>query len=221
MRRAITGPGIFLLALLLPAPVTLRAQDAAAIVGRAARVYRDLGSLKADFAQVIDDQMLGRSESRGTLIQAGPNRLSMRFSDPAGDAIVVDGKYVWIYTPSTVPGQVIRSAVPSGGPVYGVNLLGWFLDRPSERYRMRYVRADTLDGRPVDVVELTPRSPEMPFQRAVVWIDRGSALPRRLEIEERPGSTRTLTLSHMQVDPKIPAGTFAFTVPDGVRVVDQ
>ena len=93
----------------LTAPIAIaRGQDAQAIVGRSSRVYRSLSRLKADFVQLIDNPMIDSAESRGTLVQAGPDKLAMRFTDPPGEAIVIDGRYVWIYTPSTTPGQVIR-----------------------------------------------------------------------------------------------------------------
>jgi outer membrane lipoprotein carrier protein len=214
---------LLLLSLLaLAAPVAgAAAQDATAIVGRSSRVYRSLSSLKADFVQVIDNPMIDSAESRGTLVQAGPDRLAMRFSDPPGEAIVIDGRHVWIYTPSTTPGQVIRMPVPSGGPVYGYNMLGWLLDRPAERYTASYVRADRLDGRSVDVVRLVPAVPDLPFERAVLWLDRDDGLPRRLEITEPSGALRTLTLSKLRVNQRVSDKTFTFEVPEGVRVVDQ
>jgi outer membrane lipoprotein carrier protein len=206
---------------LLSPRARLDAQDAQAIVGRSSRVYRSLSSLRADFVQVIDNPMIDSAESRGTLVQAGPDKLSMRFSDPPGEAIVIDGQHVWVYTPSTTPGQVLRLAVPSGGPVYGYNILAWLLDRPAERYQASYLRTDKLNGRPMDVIELVPAVPDLPFERAVVWLDRDDALPRRLEITERTGSKRTLTLSRMQVNRSVPDRTFTFEAPPGVRVVDQ
>ena len=214
---------LLLLSLLaLAAPVAgASAQDATAIVGRSSRVYRSLSSLKADFVQVIDNPMIDSAESRGTLVQAGPDKLAMRFTDPPGEAIVIDGRHVWIYTPSTTPGQVIRMPVPSGGPVYGYNMLGWLLDRPAERYTASYVRADRLNGRSVDVVRLVPAVPDLPFERAVLWLDRDDGLPRRLEITEPSGALRTLTLSKMRVNQRVPDRTFTFEVPEGVRVVDQ
>ncbi|MEZ0334123.1 MAG: outer membrane lipoprotein carrier protein LolA, partial [Gemmatimonadales bacterium] len=145
----------------------------------------------------------------------------MRFSDPPGEAIVIDGEHVWIYTPSTVPGQVIRTAVPSGGPVYGYNILSWLLDRPAERYEVKYLRKENLGGREMDVVELIPTMPDLPFERAVVWLDRDDALPRRLEILERSGATRTLTLSKLRANQPVSDKTFKFEVPADVRVVDQ
>jgi outer membrane lipoprotein carrier protein len=213
----------------LPAPAAVAplaaqqapATDAGALIGRAARVYRSLGSLQADFAQQIDDEMVGKSTSAGTLLQAGQAKLAMRFRDPAGDAIVLDGKQVWIYTPSTTPGQVLRMGLPSGGPVYGYNLLAWFLDRPTERYQARYLRADQVSGTAVDVIELIPLNQDMPFARAVISLGRADALPRRLEIQERAGGTRTLTLTNLRVNRGVPAKAFEFEVPAGVRVVDQ
>jgi outer membrane lipoprotein carrier protein len=177
--------------------------------------------MRADFVQVIDNPMIDSAESRGTLVQAGNDKLAMRFSDPPGEAIVIDGQHVWVYTPSTTPGQVIRMGVPSGGPAYGYNMLAWLLDRPAERYSATYVRPDKLNGRAVDVVELVPAVPDLPFDRAIVWLDKEDGLPRRLEITEHSGATRTLTLSKMRVNQSVPDRTFTFEVPSGVRVVDQ
>ncbi len=200
-----------------PAGAQANAKD---VVARAARAYGDLSSLTADFEQRIEDSLIGTFDSRGNLVQAGQNRLAMRFNDPAGDAIVIDGRQVWVYTPSTAPGQVIRMPLPSG-PVYGFNVLSWILDKPAERYRMRYVRADRVAGRVVDVVELIPITAELPFSRALVWLDREDHLPRRLEITERRGGTRTITLSRVRTNETIAPKAFAFDVPRGVRIVDQ
>jgi outer membrane lipoprotein carrier protein len=198
-----------------------QAQDADELIGRASQVYRSLASLRADFVQVIDNPMIDSAESKGALVQAGDAKLSMRFTDPPGEAIVIDGKHVWIYTPSSVPGQVIRVRVPSGGPVYGYNLLAWLLDRPAQRYKASYLRSERVRGRNTDVIQLVPAVPDLPFTRAIVWLDRDDALPRRLEIHEQSGATRTLRLSRLRVNESVPKQTFAFKVPAGARVVDQ
>jgi outer membrane lipoprotein carrier protein len=215
MRLLIAG----LLAMTLTAGA--HAQDAESIVGRSSRVYRSLSSLSADFVQVIDNPMIDSAESRGTLVQAGSSKLAMRFTEPPGEAVIIDGQHVWVYTPSTVPGQVLRMKAPSGGPVYGYNLLAWFLDRPAERYEVKFVRQDKVGARAVEVVELTPAVPDLPFERAVLWLDRQDGLPRRLEITEKSGALRTLALSNLRLNRRVPESTFQFQVPSGVRVVDQ
>jgi outer membrane lipoprotein carrier protein len=212
---------LLVLAALVATMEPVQGPDADAIVGRSSRVYRSLSSLSADFVQVIDNPMIDSAESRGTLVQAGQDKLAMRFTDPPGEALVIDGRSIWIYTPSTTPGQVIRMAVPSGGPVYGYNILGWLLDRPAERYTASYVRPDRLNGRDVDVVRLEPAVPDLPFERAIVSLDKEDGLPRRLEITEHSGALRTLTLSKVRVNRSVPKDTFTFQVPSGVRVVDQ
>jgi outer membrane lipoprotein-sorting protein len=213
---------VFVAFLLAVMPVALPAQqgDGNAIAARAARVYRSLSSLSAEFTQVIDDEALGRLESRGTLVQSGQNKLAMRFSDPKGDAIVVDGKHVWVYTPSTTDNQVIRMPLPSG-PVYGFNLMAWLLDRPTERYRITYLKREFVDFAQVDVLQFEPTSAQMPFRKAILWIDRDSGLPRKMEIEEEPGAVRTLTLTKLKTNQPVGEKTFRFDVPSGVRVVDQ
>jgi outer membrane lipoprotein carrier protein len=212
---------LLLLGLLAVAPAAARAQDANALVGRSSRVYRSLSSLTADFVQLIDNPMIDSAESRGKLVQAGPDKLAMRFTDPPGEAVIIDGRSVWVYTPSTTPGQVIRMSVPSGGPIYGYNMLAWLLDRPAERYTASYLQADVVGGRSMDVVELVPAVPDLPFEKAVLWLDRADGIPRRLEITEHSGATRTLTLSKVRVNQSVPDSTFRFAVPSGVRVVDQ
>jgi outer membrane lipoprotein carrier protein len=199
---------------------TVALQDPAAIAQRASRIYRNLTSIRADFHQVIEDRMIGAQESRGHLVQSGASKLAMRFTDPEGDAIVLDGTSVWIYTPSTTPGQVIRSAIPHD-PVYGPNVLARILDRPTERYQLGYLRPDTLGAQVVDVVEFIPAVEDPLFRRAVIWFDRAAGLPRRLELQEIGGVQRMLDLFRIRLNLPVSAETFRFRVPPGVRVVER
>jgi outer membrane lipoprotein-sorting protein len=73
----------------------------------------------------------------------------------------------------------------------------------------------------VDVIQLVPTVPDMPFTKAVIWLDRDDGLPRRLEIQEESGAQRTLDLSHFRLNQALPDDTFRFKVPKGVRIVDQ
>jgi outer membrane lipoprotein carrier protein len=194
--------------------------DPRVLIERSARAYQQAKSFRATFRQILADSMIGTYESEGSLIQAGESKLAMRFTDPAGDAIVMDGEHIWVYTPSTTPGQVIRLKVPSD-PTYGPNLLAWFLTNPTERYSSRFVKSDAVGGRGVDVVALTPLDRSMPFTEALVYLDQYDYLPRRLEVLERTGNRRTLILTAVETNHRNAPNTFTFEVPNGVRVVDQ
>lgn len=212
-----------LAALLLPtigsAQVPASSDPAPEIVTKAARIYRGLSGLQADFRQKLADKRLGDQSSKGTLYQSG-NRFAMRFSDPAGEAVILDGSKLWVYTPSDNPGVVVRYPPPTS-PVFGYNILDWFLKSPLDRYRVSFVKSETIDGRVTDAVQLQPLVPgEFQFRRATLWFDRADGLPRRIQTDEGP-QTRTVDLANVRTNGTFPTGIFAFKVPNGVKVVDQ
>src|SRR5256885_8260441 len=130
--------------------LALQSPDPWPILDRASQTYQTVTSLSATFVQIITNPMIGTPDTtRGRLYQMRPSRFSMRFTAPKGDRIVADGRFLWLYTPSTTPGQVIRSRIPEYGTT-GPNLIGQFVEQPRERYTAQYVRADSLPdgGRP-------------------------------------------------------------------------
>lgn len=198
-------------------------QDPAPILDRASASFDTVRTLSADFVQIVENPMLGDPDTtRGRLYQQRPSFFAMRFSDPKNDRIVADGRRLWLYTPSTTPGQVIRSTIPGTGTT-GPNLIGQFVEHPRERYTARYMRADSIAGVPVDVIALTPRTraADLPYTDATVWIAKQDGLVRRIDIVENSGQRRSITLQHLMVNGAIPAREFRFSPTSGVRVVDQ
>lgn len=217
------GPvaGCISLPLLLLVGTPLAGQDAPAVLARAESAYRDLRSLRAEFEQVISNPMLGAPEtSRGTLYLAPPERFAMRFTEPAGDRIVADGEWLWAYTPSTVPGQVIRQAVPPTGP-NTPNLFAQFVDRPLERYEATYAGRDAVAGEPVELITLVPKVEGLPFRRTTIAVSTRTGLVRRLAIVEESGQRRTLTLLAVAPNAPVLPAEVKFDVPRGVRVVSR
>jgi outer membrane lipoprotein carrier protein len=215
--------GLMVTAALLTAepPNRRTAQDPGPVLDRASASFDTVKTLSADFIQVVENPMLGDPDTtRGRLYQQRPNYFAMRFSDPKNDRIVADGRRLWLYTPSTTPGQVIRSTIPGTGTT-GPNLIGQFVEHPRERYTARHVRSDAIEGVAVDVITLTPRATDLPYSEATVWIANQDGLIRRIEIVENSGQRRTITLKNLTVNTSIPAREFRFAPTSGVRVVDQ
>lgn len=204
-------------------PVRPTAQDPWPVLDHATATYKTIQTLSADFVQVIENPMVGPPDTtRGRLYQQRPSRFAMRFSVPPSDRIVADGKYLWLYTPSTTPGQVIRSRIPETGTT-GPNLIGQFVERPHERYTARYVRPDSLpDGAgAADVIALVPKTDDQPYSDAVIWVGREDGLVHQLEITETSGQRRTVILRRIRVNAGVPGRELTFSPPAGVRVVDQ
>jgi outer membrane lipoprotein carrier protein len=203
-------------------PTRLAAQDPWPILEGASAAYQTVGAFSADFVQVVMNPLAGEPDTTwGKLYQKPPNLFAMRFTHPKGDRIVADGRSLWLYTPSTTPGQVIRTPIPAVGTT-GPNLIGQFVDRAHERYRARYVRADTLSPDGVaDVIALDPKDSSLPYRRAVIWIARNDSLVRRMEIAEMSGQQRVVILRGLQAHADVPGREFKFSVPRGVQVIDQ
>ncbi len=202
-------------------PNRLTAQDPWPVLDHASQTYQTIANLSADFVQVVANPMIGAPDTtRGRLYQMRPSRFAMRFTDPKGDRIVADGRYLWLYTPSTTPGQVIRSRIPEVGTT-GPNLIGQFVERPRERYTARYVRSDSLGDGVADIVTLKPKTGDQPYSAATIWIRRDDGLVQRMEIAEASGQDRTVVLTNLKVNAGVPGREFTFSPPGGVRVVDQ
>ncbi|HEX6050133.1 MAG TPA: outer membrane lipoprotein carrier protein LolA, partial [Gemmatimonadaceae bacterium] len=164
---------------------TVQAQPADAVLQRAVRAYRNVKTVRASFAQTITNPLLGATvRSTGEVVQRRPSQISVRFTDPAGDRIVADGKWVWYYLPSSTPGQVFRSRITkdaNGTP----DLTAQFLDAPASRFQVTDLGRDTVNGRPARVLSLVPKpGVEAGFTKAIIWVDSADALIRQFELTE-------------------------------------
>ncbi len=116
----------------------LRAQSHAAAQGdlldRAVTEWAKVKTARATFEQTITNSLTGRTmTTTGEYQQERPGRLAVVFSSPANDRIVADGKFVWLYLPSSAPDQVIKTAQGAGG-TGTVDITAQFLTAPRTRY---------------------------------------------------------------------------------------
>ncbi len=189
-------------------------------IDAAVRAYGEIQTAKASFEQTIRNPLIGSTlHSKGEFFQSRPNRFAFRFSDPAGDVILCDGHNLWIYLPSSAPGQVRRT--PCGGEGAGsLDLIGEFFSNPRERYSIGDGGTATIGTRQSQVVVLTPRAPEAAFVRAKVWIDPTDGALLQFEAEEPSGLIRLVRITQFERNATVAGSTFTFRVPKGVKVVD-
>ena len=112
--RLHVGTTVLVIAALVP---TWRRSDVDPwpILDRASASFDTVKTLQADFTQIVENPMLGDPDTtRGKLFQQRPSYFAMRFTEPRNDRIVADGRHLWLYTPSTTAGQVIRTSGKTG-----------------------------------------------------------------------------------------------------------
>jgi outer membrane lipoprotein carrier protein len=197
---------------------TAAAQDPAPVLARARNAYRQIDTYQAQFTQIIHSDVFGSDTTNGNIYIAKPDRFAMRFIEPAGDRLIVDGQWFWVFTPSSTPDQVIRTDVPQSGPMTH-NLFAQFVERPAERYVASRAGTGSVDGKSVQKVRLVPRNQDMGFSEATIYIGLNDGLIRGMELIEETGQKRVLTFHGIRLNDPVPNDEVSFTPPSGVRVV--
>jgi len=200
----------------------LAAQTPDAIIDRAVAAWGKITTVRGTFEQTVTNALTGTSaSSKGTYAQEKPNRLAIRFDQPGRDAIVADGKFVWVYLPMSAPGQVFkrpgtdRTSVP-------IDITGQFLDAPRKKYDIAGAAPRTVGGHAAHGLALTPKAGTSgPFTKATVWVDDDDSLIREFEATDANGVTRHVRLTSLEPNATIDRSMFVFTPLKGVKIVDQ
>lgn len=190
------------------------------LLDRAVIAWAKVKTARATFEQTITNSLTGRTlTARGEYQQERPGKLAVTFADPANDRIVADGKFVWLFLPSSAPDQVIKTVQGAGG-TGTVDLTAQFLTAPRSRYKIDAVGTQIVSGRATHGFNLVPKNTEgAPFLAASVWIDDEDATIRQFEVVDPSGVQRRIRLTSFKANVPVDANAFVFTPPAGVRVV--
>ncbi|MBV9110471.1 MAG: outer membrane lipoprotein carrier protein LolA [Gemmatimonadetes bacterium] len=194
-------------------------QEANEILRRVEETAAGVRTLEADFVQNLKVPLLGTDRrSTGKLYQRKPDRFLMRFTDPAGDVMVADGRFFWIYYPSSDRTQVIRTSIAQGGEQ--ADFQRQFLSNATSRFVATLNGEEMVGGRPTWALTLVPKR-DSPYKVIRIWVDKQDNLVRRFEMTEENDSVRRLELSNLKVNQPISDALFAFTPPAGTHIFEQ
>jgi len=193
-----------------------------AIIDKAVAAYAKTRTSTGTFEQAITNPLTGSTaRARGAFEQQRqPAKFSFRFTEPKGDLIVGDGRWLWVYLPSTTPGQVIKMPMTEGG-AGSLDLASRFFDSPKTRYTITDAGAATVAGEGTRALVLEPKASTEPFTRAKVWIDTSDGTLRQFEILEPSGIKRLVTITAVTPNAPVNVAAFTFKPPKGARIVDQ
>jgi outer membrane lipoprotein carrier protein len=187
------------------------------ILESAAGKYRGTRAICADFSQERTVTLLRETRrGRGRLCQQQPNLFMMRFSEPAGDRVIADGKDFCQYTPSTDAKQAICIPMSRAGNAYDFHRE--FLERPAEKYNLTLEGQEAVDGAQTHRVLLVPKQ-AAGYRQAKLWIDARTSLVKRLELQEENGTVQRITMSNIDLSATPPANAFRVDLPAGVEVI--
>ena len=203
---------------LAPGSRPVRPQDS--LLDRASAVWARSKSTRATFEQTMTNPLTGNAmTARGEFFHQ-PNRFAVRFTDPSGDRIVNDGKSIWVYVPSSAPGQVIK--VPAHSPgVAATDPTVLLAQGVRSRFDVADLGASTVGGTATQSYQLTPKSPDVAFTKAKVWVSTSDATLKQFEVTDNSGLVRRVTITKLSMNAPVKSSEFSFKPPKGVRVFDQ
>jgi outer membrane lipoprotein carrier protein len=202
------------------APIA-RGQSNDQTLDRAIAAWARVKTARATFEQTVTNSLTGTSATaHGEFQQQRPKRLSIRFTDPAGDRIVADGAAVWVYLPSSAPGQVVKRAATDATLPF--DIAGEFLTDPRSRYDVTAAGTATVSGHAAHALTLVPKSSaERLFDRATIWVDDDDGFVRQFEVVEPSGVTRRVRITSLEPNVPVDRAAFSFTPPPGTRVIER
>ncbi|HXN77039.1 MAG TPA: outer membrane lipoprotein carrier protein LolA [Gemmatimonadaceae bacterium] len=201
------------------APVATNAQNADVVIDRAVAAYAQLNSMRAEFTQTLTNPLTGSSQTTsGVILRKKPNLLSIDFE--SGDRVAADGSTLWVYLPSSVPGQVVRMPY-TGSNASSVDPAEQFLNSPRTRFTVTPSGTATLGGRATHAVTLVPKRANANFTSAKVWIDDNDSSIRQFDVETANGLKRHVVITSFKANPELNKASFKFAVPPGAKIVDQ
>lgn len=200
------------------ATATAKAVAKPDLLDRAVTAWSKVKTVRATFDQTIVNPLTGTSQhSTGTYLQRRPGKLAVQFDAPFEDRIVADGTHLWLYLPSSAPGQVIRTRQDANG-AGSMDISAQFMSAPRKRYVVTSLGTTEAGSTGYSFV---PRAGEVaPFKAATLWIG-ANAVVRRFVVTELSGVERTVVLTSYTANAPIAASAFTYAPPSGVRVVER
>jgi outer membrane lipoprotein carrier protein len=185
--------------------------DASARLEAVEARYRSLDGLSARFVQVTEPEGGGGSSRlEGRLLLKG-DKYRIETSE---ETLVTDGSTTWVYTPAD--SQVIVNDASDDPSTLSPRT---FFTDYGRRYRAARMEPAGPGRDASTVLHLVPRSAASNYETVALWV-REDNVVTRLRVTDAAGTTYTISLDRIALDPGLAPSTFRFTPPDGVEVVD-
>jgi len=182
------------------------AQNADDVLGRLRVRYDAMESMRASFSQSTSSSYLDDTEHfyGEIVLQRDSYRIEM-----VDQTIVTNAVWTWIYNRSE--NQVLINSYEIDETTFS---LSTFLTEFDTAYDVGSYARD--DG--VHIIKLIPTDPFSAFRSVTLWASDDVVV--QLLVIDLNDVEMQFELTDIEFNPEIPEGTFLFSVPDGVEVID-
>ena len=213
MERMVDKRAIAAMLLLFACAGVSVAQTAREVLDLMREKYETVRDAQISFTQRITFAMTKVDQSSaGTLLLKKENMYRVEMDR---QTFVTDGKTVWSFSSSTNQVLIDRFKAESRGITPERILLG----APDE-FTATILGKETLGGREVIALKLTPRAESSPGSTTRLWVDTRTWLVRKASLDDGSGKETVYIVSDMRINTDIADAEFTYRIPEGAEVVD-
>jgi outer membrane lipoprotein carrier protein len=206
---------LFILLLLLSAPGSAFALDAAAIVDAIQKQYDATDTFKARFIQKSYLKILGQSQkAEGTVAIKKPGKMKWDYKAPDRQILVSNDQGLWLYLPDEK--QVTKMKVQS---IYSSNTPALFLAGRG-KLTESFTIGKVTEEHGLYVAELIPRDKAQNLSKMVLLADKENFQIVGSRVYDNLGNRTEMIFSNSKINPHLEKQLFQFEVPKGVEIID-
>jgi outer membrane lipoprotein carrier protein len=210
---------IILIFAFLSLAATAHAETAEQLANRVQGVYDKVPSYMADFQQESILKATGQSSAaKGKVAFKKPGKMRWDYESPVSQAIISDGKTLWIYQPND------RQVLVSNAEKFLKNRASiTFLagkGKLTEEFNVKLGKAPEA-GVPGTVLELIPKQPDASVSRVLLIVDPKTALVTETWVYDFLNNATRVRFTNAETGRKLNDALFVFTAPPGIDVIKQ
>ena len=175
--------------------------------------YNSAKTLEIAFSETYAPKGRAKRTEQGILSLRKPGRMRWEYTQPAGKLFIADGKYFYLYTPSS--NRVQKSKTKDSEDMHAP--LAFLLGRLdfSKDFKEFLGRAEGADV----WIEATPKSDQLPYTK-VSFLVAPDARIKRVMVTGQDLSVLDFTFASEKRNPPMTDKLFVFTPPAGTEVVE-
>ena len=184
------------------------------LLQKASNKIKEFTTMEVIFSYTMENTQMGISESMEGRVIAMGDKYRMTVGD---NVFISDGVNVWTFL-SDLDEVHINTVENSEGGLSPTVLL----DNFSNEYRAKFIRQENQDGKVVDLIDLTPNTPQSFFKYRLVLDARDQSLVKIIAYD-RHGGTYTYSITTLKPNVAADESSFRYNLsdfPDGVIEVD-
>lgn len=196
------------------------------VVKKIKKKYAELKAYSADF-KIQTTNNKSTVNMKGVCKIKNPGKIRYDFSQPDGDAIVSDGKTLWIYIHKK--GAVgkqdleINKTNSSGEPIFQQNTAAG-LNRIFRKYHYKFdsiEQPQKMDGKSYFVLALEQREKIGGFEFMTLYVDSDSYIIQKAKGRDARGKETVIEYSNINLNPDFEDGIFKYSISGNAKIVNN